>query len=115
MIERQGATEELSERVRRIYRNARTSPRRARAEMRMNVLAFRHRPSLAFKRLGNRSVTSKPEFQRRFREALIEGARPGVDGFLSDIVLSTGPWGFDPPRSARRSTGGTATRTPSAR
>ena len=96
MIERPGGMEGLGKRVKRIYRNARSNPRRAGAEMRINVLAFRYRPSLAFRGIGNPTVTSNPEFQRRFREALLEGARAGTGGFVSDIAISAGRWGFDP-------------------
>jgi len=91
-----GAMEDLAPRMQRTYLNARKRPLLARTEMRVNVAAFRYRPSFAFKQLGNRKVTSDPEFQRGFREALLEGARQGVRGFVSDIALNTAPWGFDP-------------------
>lgn len=86
----------LAPRVQRTYRNAKTRPRLAAAEMRVNVAAFRYWPSFAFKQLSNRRVTSDPAFQHGFKEALLEGARQGVTGFISDIVIGTGPWGFDP-------------------
>ena len=86
----------LAPRITRTYRNARRRPRLATAEMRVNVAAFRYRPAFAFKHLSNRKVTSQPGFQRAFREALFEGARHGVRGFVDDIAVGTGPWGFNP-------------------
>jgi pimeloyl-ACP methyl ester carboxylesterase len=96
IIDRPGGMEGLVPRIRRTYRNAREQPPLARAEMRINVAAFRYRPAFAFKQLSDRKVTSNPDFQRRFREALLEGARQGVRGFVSDIAVDTGPWGFNP-------------------
>jgi pimeloyl-ACP methyl ester carboxylesterase len=94
-IDRPDGMEGLVPRVARTYRNARERPLLARAEMWVNVAAFRYRPAFAFTQLSNRKVTSNPDFQRGFREALLEGARQGVGGFVSDIAVGTGPWGFE--------------------
>lgn len=86
----------LVPRFERTYRNAREKAWRARAEMRINIAAFRYAPGYAFKQLSDRRVTTDPVFQRHFREALLEGARQGPAAFVSDIATNTGPWGFEP-------------------
>jgi pimeloyl-ACP methyl ester carboxylesterase len=96
IIDRPGGMDGFVPRFRRTVRNAQKRPLLARAEMRVNVAAFRYRPTFAFKQMSNRKVTSNPEFQRQFRETLFEGARHGVRGFVDDIAVNTGPWGFDP-------------------
>lgn len=96
LIDRPGGTDGLVPRFCRTYRNARERPWLARAEMRVNVAAFRYRPGFAFKQISDRKVTSGAEFQRGCREAPLERARQGVHGFVSDIAVGTGPWGFDP-------------------
>jgi pimeloyl-ACP methyl ester carboxylesterase len=96
IIDRPGGLDGLVPRFQRTYRNAREKPHVARIEMGINVSVFRYIPAVGFRQLSDRKVTSTPQFQRRFREALLEGARQGAGGFVEDIAVDVGPWGFDP-------------------
>jgi pimeloyl-ACP methyl ester carboxylesterase len=96
LVDRPGGMDGLAPRMRRTFRSSRHTPRLARLEMQANVAAFKHRPAYAFGQMRAGKETLDPEFQRAFREALLEGARQGAGGFISDIAVGTGPWGFDP-------------------
>jgi pimeloyl-ACP methyl ester carboxylesterase len=96
IIDRQGGKDGLTPTFKRLYHNSRHRPWLARTEMRLNMAAFRHRPAYAFKQLSDRKITATPAFERLFLEALLEGARQGVHGFVEDTAVNTGPWGFDP-------------------
>jgi pimeloyl-ACP methyl ester carboxylesterase len=96
IIARAGGTDGVAPRVTRLYRNARDRPRLAAAEHRINVAGFRFIPRYAFKQMTDRRVASRPDFQQRFREAVLEGARQGVKGVVQDLAVNTAPWDFDP-------------------
>jgi pimeloyl-ACP methyl ester carboxylesterase len=96
VIHRPGGMDGLVPRFQRTYRNARDHPLLARAEMRANVAAFRYAPKYAFKQISDRKVTSLPQVQQLIRAAILEGARNGVRGVVTDVAVATGPLGFEP-------------------
>ncbi len=96
VIDRPSGTDGLVPRFQRTYRNARDHPVLARAEMRANIAAFRYAPKYAFKQISDRKVTSMPHVQQPMREAILEAARKGVRGVVTDVAVATGPLGFEP-------------------
>lgn len=88
-------TKAMARRVWRTHHLARKRPWLLRMEMHGHVLVFRHAPGYGFRAVGEPAVTADPAFRERFRRALFEGARSGVNGFVDDVRRMSTNWGFD--------------------
>ena len=53
-----------------------------------------HRLLLARAPEVDRATLGRPEAARRFRQSIIEAARPGVKGLVEDMAVLTRTWGF---------------------
>jgi pimeloyl-ACP methyl ester carboxylesterase len=86
----------------RYWKLAHRHPSRMRTSYRVLTLAIRFVPPLGhwlfFRHAAeaDRSVVDHPAVSRRFRETVLEAARPGVRGLVDDMRAMMQPWGFRP-------------------
>jgi pimeloyl-ACP methyl ester carboxylesterase len=84
------------------WRVAREYPVLMRANYRVLATTIRFAPrlglSLVFGRVAeaDHALVDRPELRRRFREAVLEAARPGVRFLVDDMRVLMQPWGFEP-------------------
>jgi pimeloyl-ACP methyl ester carboxylesterase len=99
-LDQPGAIEQLG--TARYWKTARRQPALMRAGYAGLTLAMRLAPpighSLFFRHASeaDRVVVDRPEVSERFRDTLLEAARPGVCGLVQDMRVLMRPWGFRP-------------------
>ena len=86
----------------RYWRLARRCPFLMRLNYRVFVATMRLAPRVGLRFFlpreaeADRAALDHPEVARRFREAVLEAARPGVRGLVHDMRVLMQPWGFRP-------------------